>query len=47
MRYKEVPILDTFLERAAKELDKSVEALEEPNDHCRPFRQLSLAQVGL
>jgi len=46
LRYLSIPVLDTFLEAAAKGLGKRVEALEQPNDLCRPFRQLGKQQVS-
>ncbi len=37
--------MDTFLERGAQELGKGVQAVEKPEDQCKPFNKLLPQQV--
>lgn len=45
-RLSQVPVIDTFMERAAQGLGKGIQAIEQPNDQCRPLNKLSLQQVN-
>ena len=40
-----VPVMDTFLERGAQEIGKGVQAVEKPDDQCKPFTKLEQKQV--
>lgn len=44
-RLNQVPVVDTFLERGAHTLGKGVQAIEDPNDQCRPFNKLGNYEV--
>lgn len=44
-RLSRVPVVDTFMERAAGALGKEVRAIERPEDQCRPFNKLEDGQV--
>ena len=45
IRLQRVPVVDTFLERGAGTLGKGVQAVEVPDDQCKPFNKLSAQQV--
>ena len=44
-RLSNVPVVDTFLERAAQGLGKGIQAVEQPRDQCRPLNKLTVPQV--
>ena len=46
IRQREKPMLDRFLDNAARHLGKELTALETVNDHCQPFNRLKNDQVS-
>ena len=40
------PVLDHFLDNAARKLGKNLTALETPSDHCQPLKKLGDAQAS-
>ena len=47
IRLRKIPLLDLFMDNAAKGLGKRVQAVETARDQCRPLNKLSNEQVSL
>lgn len=45
IRLRNIPLLDLFIDNAAEGLGKRVEAIESPQDQCKPLNKLSKEQV--
>lgn len=46
IRLRKIPLLDLFMDNAARGLGKTVQAVETARDQCRPLNKLSSEQVG-